>query len=149
MIGHSVETKNITRSANLRATVDLCLRLKITDVFCGDILFLPRHRAEMRVLKIVLSCSTCLAETERGVCLITRNRRCGRERTLEPDAERPLRGSRRTAVHLDFQDLEAAVNRIGRVKWNVVPGPEFVEVQTRPPCASRMDRVIASPKPVP
>jgi hypothetical protein len=47
MIGHSVETKNIARSASLRATEQL---LKIAYVVCGGILLLPRHRAEMRVL---------------------------------------------------------------------------------------------------
>lgn len=38
---------------------------------------------------------------------------------------------------------------MGRVKLNVVPPPMFAVAQTRPPCDSRMERVIASPKPVP
>jgi len=37
----------------------------------------------------------------------------------------------------------------GSVKWNVAPRSEFAAAQIRPPCASTIERVMASPRPVP
>jgi hypothetical protein len=43
----------------------------------------------------------------------------------------------------------ATATLLGIVKLNVAPRPEFPVAQIRPPCDSTMERVMASPKPVP
>src|SRR2546422_3707413 len=42
-----------------------------------------------------------------------------------------------------------ASTSLGRVKWNVAPGPELAAAHKRPPCDSMIDRLIGSPIPVP
>src|ERR1700726_1251815 len=114
--------------------------------------------------------SPCAVIKMMGICLpVSVNRRwksrpliCGSRTTCERFSakanglDKVMDRLTQTTVVVDdeyrgkrFRRHARASTLVGRLKQKVAPGPILEVAQTRPPCASTIDRVIAKPIPVP